>query len=49
MSLSGESLSLPCLPHLPTALLAVLAVLIPAALFALSWALAVRWYEKREL
>lgn len=49
MSLSGESLSLPCLPHLPTALLAVLAVAVPAALFALSWALAVRWYEKREL
>ncbi len=34
---------------IPVPLLIVLAALIPVALFAGSWALAVRWYEKREL
>lgn len=37
------------LPELTAPLLAVLAVIVPVALFALSWALSVRWYEKREL
>ena len=35
--------------ELPMPLLAALAVVIPVALFIGSWALAVRWYEKREL
>ena len=37
------------LPALPMPLLAALAVVIPAALFAGSWALSVRWYDKRGL
>ena len=37
------------LPELPMPLLAALAVVIPVALFIGSWALAVRWYEKRDL
>lgn len=37
------------LPELPLPLIAALAVLVPVALFIGSWALSVRWYEKREL
>ncbi len=37
------------LPELSLSLIAALAVLVPIALFAGSWALSVRWYEKREL
>ena len=37
------------MPELSLSLLAVLAVVVPAALFVGSWALSVRWYDKREL
>ena len=37
------------LPELSTPLLAALAIVVPIALFIGSWALSVRWYEKREL
>ena len=37
------------LPELSMPLLVALAVAIPVALFVGSWALAVRWYEKRDL
>ena len=37
------------LPELSLPLIAALAVLVPIALFIGSWALSVRWYEKREL
>ncbi len=43
------TLDLFALPALPMPLLAVLAVVVPAALFVGSWALSVRWYDKREL
>ena len=43
------TLDLFALPALPMPLLAVLAVVIPAALFIGSWALSVRWYDRREL
>ena len=43
------TLDLFALPALPMPLLAVLAVVIPAALFMGSWALSVKWYDKREL
>ena len=43
------TLDLFALPALPMPLLAVLAVAVPAALFMGSWALSVRWYDKREL
>ena len=43
------TLDLFALPALPMPLLAVLAVVIPAALFLGSWALSVRWYDRREL
>ena len=41
--------SLPLLPAIPGWLAAGLPLLVAAALFALSWRLAIRWYEKREL
>lgn len=37
------------LPSIPVPVVIALAALIPVALFIGSWALAVRWYEKREL
>ena len=37
------------MPELPMPLLAALAAALPVALFIGSWALAVRWYNKREL
>lgn len=48
-SVSGGELSIPPLPALPDWLLIPLPVVVSAALYALSWALAIRWYEKREL
>ena len=45
-TVSFDSVSL---PHIPVPVLIALLALIPAALFAGSWFLAVRWYEKREL
>ncbi len=41
--------SLDHLPELSMPLLAVLAVIVPIALFIGSWTLSVRWYNKREL
>ena len=37
------------LPEIPMPLLAALAVVVPIALFIGSWALSVKWYERREL
>lgn len=49
MAVVGDSPTFPMLPAAPSWLVALLPVLIAAALFALSWRLAIRWYEKREL
>ena len=49
MAVTGGDLSTVSLPSLPGWMAAVLPVVIGAVLFAASWALAIRWYEKREL
>ena len=48
-AMAEDVTSLPALPAMPGWLMAVLPMVISAALYALSWALAIRWYEKREL
>ena len=45
----GDGSSLSSLPAMPGWLAAVVPAIVAVALFAASWALAVRWYEKREL
>ena len=46
---SAASFDAVSLPAIPTPVLVALAALVPVALFIGSWALAVRWYEKRDL